>query len=635
MRRLLALVLAAAAALPATAAAQDPLGPQQGLPGSFELLGHEPLMNRGMNAALAVLDGYAYVGSRTDGTHANAGVMVVDVRDPAAPAIVNEIGPPDQGMPTQTSRELRILPDQKLLLVLNHQCSELIHRCASPSSTGISVLPSAIKVYDIAGANAADPQLVATYEPSANAPQTPHEFFVWTDPKQPSRVLLYMSTPSGSDVEVTVTDFSRAREGVFPEIAGFSAGADSYTHSMTVSNDGRRMYLAQLTAGFLVADTSELATGEADPKIELLTPTENAPRWEGPGAHSAVPLPGRPDRVMITDEVYGQVPGLLANHGCPWGWVRFIKAGDPVNPAVESEYRLPANDPAVCESLTPDRNSLSSQAAHNPTLTEHLALLTWHSQGLQVIDTTDPARPAGTAEYRPEPLPVVQTEDPLLSSGRDKVVMWSFPTIVDGLVYVVDVRNGLYILRYRGPYEGEVARAKFLDGASNSGDVQRMDPVRGAVGPGAGPGAGPAAGGPPPCLAAPVRLRGPRLGPFTLRSTRERVALRGGPARRTRRAAVEYCVEGGGRMVVAFRGRRAALVATTSRRVTGARGLVPGRRAKLPRRARRLKGGYVLVRGRKSSTVAGIRGGRVRFVGVVAGRPKRAAIARLVRAARL
>src|SRR5918992_4456712 len=55
----------------------------QGEPtGSFEQIGHSPLNNRGMNAALAVHGDYAYVGSRTDGKAENAqgaGVLVVDV----------------------------------------------------------------------------------------------------------------------------------------------------------------------------------------------------------------------------------------------------------------------------------------------------------------------------------------------------------------------------------------------------------------------------------------------------------------------------------------------------------------------------------------------------------------------------
>jgi hypothetical protein len=49
--------------------------------------------------------------------------------------------------------------------------------------------------------------------------------------------------------------------------------------------------------------------------------------------------------------------------------------------------------------------------------------------------------------------------------------MWSFPVVEDGLVYVVDVRNGLYVLRYRGPHEDEVATTRFLDGNSNSRDA--------------------------------------------------------------------------------------------------------------------------------------------------------------------
>jgi hypothetical protein len=55
-------------------------------PGSFTQIGHEPLMNRGMNAAIAVHKRYVYVGSRTDGKNNNAnhaGVFIVDAQDPA------------------------------------------------------------------------------------------------------------------------------------------------------------------------------------------------------------------------------------------------------------------------------------------------------------------------------------------------------------------------------------------------------------------------------------------------------------------------------------------------------------------------------------------------------------------------
>ena len=37
-----------------------------------------------MNAALAVHGDYAYVGSRTDGTHPDSGILVVDISNPEA-----------------------------------------------------------------------------------------------------------------------------------------------------------------------------------------------------------------------------------------------------------------------------------------------------------------------------------------------------------------------------------------------------------------------------------------------------------------------------------------------------------------------------------------------------------------------
>jgi len=52
--------------------------------------------------------------------------------------------------------------------------------------------------------------------------------------------------------------------------------------------------------------------------------------------------------------------------------------------------------------------------------------------------------------------------------------MWSYPIIRDGLIYVIDIRNGLYILRYTGPHAGEVADIRFLEGNSNLDDDVRQ-----------------------------------------------------------------------------------------------------------------------------------------------------------------
>jgi hypothetical protein len=97
----------------------------------FTVVGHTPLANRGMNAALAVSGRYVYVGNRTDGSsrcgagdrrgpisgpdscpHINPGIQVVDTINPTRPRVVGEFGSEFATGANigQTSRELRVMP---------------------------------------------------------------------------------------------------------------------------------------------------------------------------------------------------------------------------------------------------------------------------------------------------------------------------------------------------------------------------------------------------------------------------------------------------------------------------------------------------------------------------------------------
>jgi hypothetical protein len=461
-------------------------------PGRFTLVGHEPLFGRGMNAALAVYDKHVYIGNRTDGTpgHLRPGVLVVDTTDPATPKVVNEILE-EQGEVGQTSRELRVWPQQKLLMVLNFGCSSLIHRC-----TGGEAQPSAFDFYDLT--DPANPTLVSTYTP----PRTPHEFHLWLDPKRPGRALIYYSTPTSSDTQpnMIVADISKARQGVFTELARFNPNTefsdadrdefDVRLHSMATTADGRRLHLAYLGGGYLLADISDFADARANPVVRLLTPVAKRASWGNPGAHSAVEIPQRPNLALATDEVYGKFGGVLAEHGCPWGWVRVLDNTDVLTPRVLAEYKLKENSKEFCEEQDdPRTENFTSLSAHNPTVVgPNLALMTWHGKGLQAIDLRNPAEPVPAGEWMPEkPLATVRTEDPALGGGnvdnvaggtRDKVIMWSFPVVVDGLIYVVDLRNGLYILKYDGALSGAVKDTAFLEGNSNVGQVLAQQTAR-------------------------------------------------------------------------------------------------------------------------------------------------------------
>jgi hypothetical protein len=409
----------------ALAACGDNLAPA----GSFEIVGHADLGARGMNSALAVFssENTVYVGSRID----NQPVLIVDVSDPKAPSVVGQIGAPDEGLPGMSSRELRVVPDLKLLVVLNLQCSPDLHGCQNTRSEQEN-----LKLYDLTDPHA--PVLVGMYGFSSppRTPRSPHEFFI-------AGHHALVSVP-GAGPQLEIVDLETRTQLVAWD-PGLGNTGDDILHSVATNADASVAYLSHQTGGLALADLTQTPPAIVGAPLHL----------PGMGPHSAVQAPGR-SLLVVTEEVYPMPYGA----GCPWGHLRTVDINDAAAPSVVGEYALPEQDPAQCASVAPN----TAFTAHNATLTHDLALVTWYAGGLEAIDISDPAQPFKLAELRPDPLPHVTTEDPGL--GGNKVEMWSYPIIDDGLIYVVDVRNGLYVLRYHGRWGEQVSATRFAEGNS-------------------------------------------------------------------------------------------------------------------------------------------------------------------------
>ena len=367
---------------------------------NFVPVGHTALGAIGWHAGLALKDHCAYVGNRN-----RPAVAIVDVGDPARPTPVGEIPFGRGAQPV----EVRTLPERNLLVVADLATGPHLH------------------TFDVS--NCTQPVPLGSF----TLPRVPHEFFLWSDG---SSVLAYVATFSHPDLVVV----DLADPAAPQELWRWSAqaeGVPGLLHSISLSPDGRRAYLSMWDGGFLIArvtDTGLVLHREADPGVPVL--------WFQ-NTHSAVPLQD-PRFVLLTSEIYT----------CPFGGVAIVDAADPLHPQIISQMLLPENR---CPNL-PQADAVFT--AHNPLVVGNLVFLSWYGGGLQVLDLSDPYHPQRAGQFVP-------SGDGAASGsyvGTYPVQTWSYPILRAGLIYVVDIQSGLYVVRYTGPGAEVISTVPWAEG---------------------------------------------------------------------------------------------------------------------------------------------------------------------------
>lgn len=381
-----------------------PLEMAPALPGTvqnFVEVGHTALGSIGWHGGLALAGDCAYVGNRQSGA-----VTIVDIADPANPLASGQIQVGGSAQPV----EIRTIPERNLLVVADLTATHQV------------------RTYDVS--NCHQPQLLGTINLAAPI----HEFYLWHDG---TRILMYVAT-FGEPLDLIVVDLTDpAAPQEITRWSGGDAGLPGQLHSLTVSPDGARAYLAMWGGGFAVADLAlpnVYALGVVTPGVPVL--------WF-PNAHSAVPLQDT-RYVLLTSEIYT----------CPFGGVLIVDAADPAAPSVLASLNLPENR---CDNpLAPD----AVFTAHNPLIVGDLAFITWYGGGLQALDVSDPAQPQRVGQYVPSGAGAAAQS----YVGRHPVQMWSYPILRNGLLYIVDIQSGLHIVRYTGPKAELVAGQSHVEG---------------------------------------------------------------------------------------------------------------------------------------------------------------------------
>ena len=456
----LTVLAAASLTLPADAAAPGPLATKYGLTKGFQLVGHAPLGRRGTNSPIAVSGSCVYVGDRYD----RNGVAIVDVRKPSQPKQVGKIAP----RPNTTQRELRADAALGLLVVMTYKLD------IQKTDAGFNQL----QVYDIR--NCTQPVLLSTVD---FGQRIPHEFFLWKDAKKPGRVLAYIAftmfspdlmvydltdrrAPTLAAVYDLGADVADLRRGV-PLVTSANGG---YLHSVSVSDDGKTAYLSTWDFGLIVADTSTLAAGTPGAVVPRGVPAQ----YDG-NVHGAVKVPGKPYAVLV-EEGYATTDDLVTGKGaCPFGWLRMADLSNPQMPTLTGgEFKLPENDCTRARALN------GTFTSHNQTVFPNVALVPWYGGGLRAVDISNPKAPVEAGAFVPKgSFEPVYRDNRLFFSAEDRWrgAMWSYPVVQNGLIYVVDIDLGLFILRYTGKHASEVSKAAFVEGNSAPSRYSTKDPV--------------------------------------------------------------------------------------------------------------------------------------------------------------
>jgi hypothetical protein len=101
----------------------------------------------------------------------------------------------------------------------------------------------------------------------------------------------------------------------------------------------------------------------------------------------------------------------------------------------------------------------------------NIMFVSWNNGGFRAIDISDPGMPFETGFYFPHP---VGTTAAGTRNNRPDLGLNNPPTLKDGLFYIMDRVNGVYVFEYTGPRANEIPKRGLF--TSEQTQVPRRQP---------------------------------------------------------------------------------------------------------------------------------------------------------------
>jgi hypothetical protein len=216
-----------------------------------------------------------------------------------------------------------------------------------------------------------------------------------------------------------------------PFFGGQGCDADAnYGHGAEPTADGKAVFLSYWDSGFIKLDLT-------NPAVPVFRGRTIYPANADGDAHSAQYDEGR-SLLFTADEDFCKTSGAGTDKG--FGYMRIYDYSNPAAPRQIGEYRTP-------NSLGPTDQAAGDYTIHNNFLVGTDVYVSWYSDGVRVVDASDPRRPREVAYFVPpaNTNPVKPSQRGVLSNTTQ---VWG--VVVDeatGLVYASDMNSGLWILK--------------------------------------------------------------------------------------------------------------------------------------------------------------------------------------------
>jgi hypothetical protein len=237
-------------------------------------------------------------------------------------------------------------------------------------------------------------------------------------------------TDPADPVEVSTWKLQQAG-GPFDELGCDPDG--NYGHGAEPSEDGKLVFLSYWDSGYIRLDLT-------DPAHPLYAGRAAFPADADGDAHSSQYDEDR-HLLFSADEDFCKSSGAATEKG--FGYMRVWDFTNPQAVRQIGSFRTP-------RSLGTDDQAAGDYVIHNNFLVGSTLYQSWYSDGVQVVDVSDPRNPRRVAYFVPP-----ATENPVKPSQRGTLTnttqVWGVVVDPDtGLVYASDMNSGLWILRRTG-----------------------------------------------------------------------------------------------------------------------------------------------------------------------------------------